>query len=408
MRTARLDLDEGYFARGLPITERATELARMSAHHSLEVEALLLLAEILRSLGDIQGALNACERALEVTEAGRLPSRSRAEVLRSKGVLLRYVGRTREAVEAYAEAIAVFRKVGARRAEARAKNSLAFAMLVMERFEDTVAVANASIAIDLAIGGRFQIAKTLSNIGQAYARLGDATTGVAYMRQSRDAHERYGDQDGRADTLLAFAHMLLENGDVDTAQNYVGDAGALIAVTGSMYDAVHEHIQRALVARARGDADTAATYAADARRLAEAQGLMSYHIYAQAIEAASRVDAGELHTGVLLARTALGAVEAADASEYGIEIRALCVEALRKASPSTSRDAVERAAGHVRDVASYIKNERFRALFFQRSVVDRILFEEREIQRTAQDKDLARPAFSLRAEGSPHASPFTR
>ena len=405
VRTARLDLDEGYFARGLPITERATEIARMSGHHTLEVESLLLLSEILRSLGDIQGALSACERALTVAEDGHLPIRSRAEVLRSKGVLLRYVGRVREAVEAYAEAIAVFRKVGARRAEARAKNSLAFAMLVMERFEDTVAVANASIAIDLAIGGRFQIAKTLSNIGQAYGRLGDTHAALAYMRQSRDAHERYGDQDGRADTLLAYAAILLEVGDVDTAQNYVGDAGALIAVTGSMYDAVHEHILRALVARARGDADTAATYAAEARRLAEAQGLMSYHIYAQAIEGAARVDAGELHTGVLLARTALGAVEASDASEYGIEVRALCVEALRKASPSTTRDAVERASAHVRDVASYIKNERLRALFFQRPVVDRILFEEREIQRTAQDRDLARSTFALRAEASPHAVP---
>lgn len=408
VRTARLDLDEGYFARGLPITERATEIARMSGQHSLEVEALLLLAEILRSLGDTQGALAACDRALVVAETGRLPSRSRAEVLRSKGVLLRYVGRVREAVEAYAEAIAVFRKVGARRAEARAKNSLAFAMLVMERFEDTVAVANASIAIDLAIGGRFQIAKTLSNIGQAYARLGDFTTGLAYMRQSRDAHERYGDQDGRADTLLAYAAILLEIGDVDSAQTLVGDAGALVAVTGSMYDAVHEHILRALVARARGDSDTAATYAAEARRLAEAQGLMSYHVYAQAIESAARVDAGELHTGVLLARTALGAVEATDASEYGIEVRALCVDALRKASPSTTRDAVERAAAHVRDVASYIKNERLRTLFFQRPVVDRILFEESEIQRSLQDRDPARPPLALRPESSPHAPPLAR
>src|SRR5262249_43257867 len=213
------------------------------------------------------------ERALMVAESGRLAPRARAEVLRTKGVLLRYVGRVREAVEAYAEAIAVFRRVGARRAEARAKNALAFAMFVMERFEDTIAVGHASIAIDLAIGGRFQIAKTLSNIGQAYVRLGDPGTGLDYLRQAREAHQRYGDQDSRADTLLSSASILLEIGDVDTAQNLVGDAGALIAVTGNMYDAVHEHIVRALLARARGDADTAASYAAEARRLAESQGL---------------------------------------------------------------------------------------------------------------------------------------
>jgi serine/threonine protein kinase/tetratricopeptide (TPR) repeat protein len=401
VRTARLDLDEGYFARGLPITERATELARVSSQPALEVDALLLLSEILRSLGDIQGALNAVERALSVTESGRLPLRARAEVLRSKGVLLRYVGRVREAVEAYAEAIAVFRKVGARRAEARAKNALAYAMFVLERFEDTIAVANASIAIDLAIGGRFQIAKTLSNIGQAYARLGDTNSGLTYLQKARDAHERYGDQDSRADTLFSFAALLMELGDVGAAQALVGDAGALVAVTGNMYDAVHEQIARALLARAQGDADSAATHASEARRLAESQGLLSYHLYAQAIEGAARVDAGELHTGVLLARTALGAIEAAEASEYGIEVRALCVEALRKASPSTSRDAVERAAEHVRNVARYIKNDDLRALFFQRPVVERILHEERAILGDRHDKDVARHVGALRAEATP-------
>jgi len=391
-RTARLDLDEGYFARGLPITERATEVAHMSRQPTLEVDALLLLSEILRSLGDIQGALNACERALTVTETGRLPLRARAEVLRSKGVLLRYVGRVREAVEAYADAIAVFRKVGARRAEARAKNALAFAMFVMERFEDAIAVANASVAIDLAIGGRFQIAKTLSNIGQAYARLGDAQTGLLYMRHAREAHERYGDQDSRADTLLSNAILLLELGDVQGAEHLTRDAGALVAATGSMYDAVHEQIVRALVYRAKGDADNAATSASEARRLAEAQGLMSYHIYAQAIEGAARVDAGELHTGVLLARTALGAIETAEASEYGIEVRALCVEALRRASPTTSRDAVERAADHIRAVAEHIKNAELRALYFKRPLIARILEEEREIFGDRATKEALRLA----------------
>ena len=78
-----------------------------------------------------------------------------------------------EAVDAHAEAIAVFRQVGARRPEARAKNSLAYAMFVLGRFEDAIALALEAIRIDLSIGGRFQIAKTLSNIGQCYGRLGD-------------------------------------------------------------------------------------------------------------------------------------------------------------------------------------------------------------------------------------------
>ncbi len=153
VRTARLDLDEGYLARGLPVAQRAAEVTRFAKKPALEVEALTILSEILRELGDVQGAIDACERALRAAEAGGLAPRARAEVLRAKGVLLRYGGRVSEAVEAYAEAIAVFRGVGARRAEARVKNALAYAMFVLERFEDAVAVGMSSISIDLAIGG---------------------------------------------------------------------------------------------------------------------------------------------------------------------------------------------------------------------------------------------------------------
>src|SRR5689334_5696064 len=165
-------------------------------------------------------------------------------------------------------------------------------MFVLERFEDAIAVGLSSVSIDLAIGGRFQIAKTLSNIGQAFARLGDTDRGLAYMQRAREAHERYGDQDSRADTLLGSAWILLEAGDVDAASTLCGDAGALVAVTGSGYDTVHERIIRALIERARGEMDAASRLAAEARQLAETQGLISYHVYATAIEAAARVDSG--------------------------------------------------------------------------------------------------------------------
>ncbi|UQA55925.1 serine/threonine-protein kinase PknK [Polyangium aurulentum] len=373
VRTARLDCDDGHLARGLPVAQRAAEVARIARQPALEVEAFTILAEILGDLGDVQGAIDACERALRVAQSAKLPPRLRAEVLRSKGVLLRRVGRVEEAAMAHAEAIAVFRAVGARRSEARAKNALAYAMFVMERFEDAIALGLASIGIDLDIGGRFQIAKTLSNVGQAYARLGDTERGLSYLKRAREAHERYADQDSRADTLLCSAEILLETGNVFEAAALCGDAGALVAATGSAYDTVHERIVRALLARAEGRPGEAVAHAQAARKLAEPQGLLSYHIYATAIEAAARVDAGEQHTGVLLARTALGAIEATSSSEYGIEVRALCCDALRKGMSTSGRDALLRTSSHVRRVADHIRDPRLRSLFLRRPVVERIL-----------------------------------
>jgi len=375
IRTARLELDEGVLARGLPIATRAAEIARIAKNATLEVEALTVLSEILRDLGDTQGAIAACDRALHVSDGGRLPARSRAEVMRTKGVLLRYVGRVEEAVEAYVEALAVFRAVGAQRSEARVLTSFAFAMFVLERFEDVIALGLESIKIDLSIGGRFQIAKTLSNVGQAYARLGDLDRGLSFLRRARESHERYADQDSRADTLLCTAGLLLEAGDVDAAHTLVGDAGALVAVTGSVYDLVHERIIRACLARLSGDAQSAIGFATEARQTAESQALMSFHIYAMAVEAAARVDSGEHHTGVLLARTALGAAENSGGSEYGIEVRALCCDAMRRAAPSAADDLYQRAAAHVKRVASHIRDLELKKMFLSRSIVERILIE---------------------------------
>ena len=372
VRTARLDLDDAHLTRGLPVAQRAAEIARVAKRPALEVEALTILSEILREIGDIPGALAASDRALRVAQSGDLTPRARAEVLRAKGVLLRRVGRVHEAVEAYAEAIAVFRAAGARRSEARAKNALAVAMLVLERFEDAIAVGLSSISIDLAIGGRFQIAKTLSNIGQAYSRLGDMERALGYLKRAREAHERYDDQDARADTLLCSAWVLLEAGDIDAAHTLAADAGALTAVTDSVYDVVHQRILRALLDRRRGDLRASIAGASEARKLSEAQGLMSYHAYATAIEAAARADANELHSAVLLARTALGAVEAGS-SEYGIEIRDLACGVLAQGAPGSAPDAYHRAALHVRKVASYIRDPRHRELFVVRPVVRRIL-----------------------------------
>jgi tetratricopeptide (TPR) repeat protein len=372
-RTSVFTLDEGFLAKCVPICRKACEATRLTGMPGLEVEALSTLGEALRELGDIQGALSACDRALQVAKHPKVQPRIRADVLRSRGVLLRRVGRVREAVDCYADAIAVFRRVGARRLEARAKNALAFAMFVMERFEDSIALAVASISIDLAIGGRFQLAKTLTNIGQSYARLGDLVRAQAYLKRARDAHERYADQDARADTLIVSAEVMMEAGDFDAARSFCLDAGALICVTKSGYDDVHEKIVHALLDRLAGDFHSAVQRALEARQAAEAQALVSFHCYATAVEAAARVDVGEIHTGILLATTALGALAAMQGSEYGLEIRVLCWETLATAGSPQSKEVYEAGKKRALEIAQGVRDARLRAMFLKRHLVRRVL-----------------------------------
>jgi tetratricopeptide (TPR) repeat protein len=372
VRTARFDFDEGRLAHGLPVAKRAADVAH--AHHlvQLEIETEALVSELMRELGDVQGALAACDRALASSDPAvnpGVPPRLRAEVLRLRGVLLRRVGRVREAMNAYAEAIAVFRKVGARRQEARAKNSLAFAMFVQGRYEDAIALALEAIQIDLSIGGRFQIANTLTNIGSAYAKLGDMARAQAYLKRARETHERYGDQDNRGDTLVVSAEIMIDEHRLDEAETLLRDAAALNEATNNAYSGTHERIVRAVLARTRRDAKTAIDNAMHARRAAEEQALVSFHFYGMAIEAAARVDAGEMHTGTLLATTALGAVETLQGCEYGLDVRVLCADALKRAGSPQAPLAHQRAVDHAHDLLGTIRDPRLRKLFMARPMV---------------------------------------
>jgi tetratricopeptide (TPR) repeat protein len=342
----------------------------------MEIEALALVSEFLRELGEVQGALAACDRALAACEARgkvHVPQRVRADVLRSRGVLLRRVGRVSEAVDAYVEAVAVFRKTNSRRQEARAKDDLAFAMIVQGRYEDAVALALEAIQIDLSIGGRFQLAKTLTTIGYAYSFLGDAPRALAYLRRARDAHERYGDQDTRTGTLLATAEAHLEAGDLASADSFLRDARALNAATSNAYETTHAAVVAAALALASGDALLATECALEARRAAEHQALTSFHFYGLALEASARATIGELHAATLLATTALGAVETLQGCEYGLEIRALSAEALEIAGSPQASLARQRAVDHAVQLAEGIHEIRLRRLFTQRPRVARLL-----------------------------------
>jgi serine/threonine protein kinase/tetratricopeptide (TPR) repeat protein len=394
LRSARFEFDEGRLARGVLVAQQAAKIARGAGLPVFEMEAEARVSEFLRELGDVQGALAACDRALAAFAANgkdHAPPQQQGEVLRLRGMLLLRVGRVREAMEAYVDATAIFKKCGRRRLEARVKGALAHAMFVQGHYEDAIALALESIQIDLSIGVRFQIARALTNIGQAYFRVGDVDRSLAYLKRAREVHERYSDQNGWAETLLVSAGIAAELGETAMAERFLSDASALTAVTGNAYDSTHESVIRALVGRARGQPQAAVVHAVHARHGAESMALVAFHFYAMAIEAAARADLGETHAAALAATTALGAMENLQGCEYGLEIRALCADALRRAGSPEADAARRSAAEHAGALAGSVRDLRLRRLFSQRPLNASIL-------------DVAPPAPTLGTD-APETSP---
>jgi len=380
VRTARLDLDEGFLARGLPNAARAEVVAKMAKAAEVEVEAQSIQSELLRELGDTQAALDACDRALAVVSTSEVPLRAKADVLQARGTLLRRASRVREAVDCYAEAIAAFKKSGAKRQEARVKNALAFAMFILERFEDAIALALSSLSIDLEIGSRFQIAKTLTTIGRAYSHLGDQPRALVYLKRAREAHERYGDQNYRAATLIASAEALIELGDLDAAHVFAVDAAALNSLTNKMYDHVHERIVRSRVARRLNDFAGAVRFAEEAKQTADENALTSFALYARALEGLARLEMKETEEAVALAKEALAGVETVQGSEFGTVIRVRAFETLERARSSDAGYALERALAHVREVSAAIRDARLKGLYLGQHIVAHILAGATEVR----------------------------
>ena len=207
---------------------------------------------------------------------------------------------------------------------------------------------------------------------------------MAYLERARDAHERYGDQDSRADTLIVSAKVMLEAGDPDAARSFCLDAAALTSVTGSAYDEVHEKIVHALLDRVQGDPHSAVSRAASARQAAETQALVSFYCLATAIEAAARVDIGEVHTGILLATTALGSVAAIQGSEYGLETCVMCWDTLQRAGSPQAKEANRAAVARIMQIADHIRDERLKGLFLSKPMVKSVLVAAKaEAERSA-------------------------
>src|SRR4029077_19255451 len=150
---------------------------------------------------------------------------------------------------------------------------------------------------------------------------------------------------------------------------YIKEASALMQATGNAYDITHAAVVGGALARYRRDAPMAIAKALSARRSAEHQALVAYHFYAMAVEAAARVDAGEVHAATLLATTALGAVEALQGCEYGLEIRVLCADALKRATSPQAAAARQRAVDYASALMATIRDSRLKRRFAERPLV---------------------------------------
>ena len=197
----------------------ALEHARAAGDKLAEAEALRLRSAIARLVGNYDESIRINEEALALVEAGgarlgRDALLTRATLLNNLGTTLWGMGRLAQAIEAYAEALVIYRALGLPRLEARALNNMGIVFAALGEYEEALAHYKSALKIDQALGDRPGIAYKLGNIGQCYADLGDVERAESYLRKALKLAEQAGDPSSETDAAISLGQARLQRGDL--------------------------------------------------------------------------------------------------------------------------------------------------------------------------------------------------
>ncbi len=369
-RLARHELDAGRGAGVDAMLRKALDASISSGDRAAEIEALRLLGQLRRDQGDTTGAVEALDRAL--IRAGSDPEHlaARGQALTELSNLKWRAGKVDAAMEAAAEGIAIFRRLGHKGYQAHALNALGVALLSHGAFEDAIACIRASVVFDRQTGDRIHIGRKVSNIGQIYAELGDAARAREHMERALHVFDRADDPGSRTDTLSALAELAIEQtNDLAHAAELLDRARRIAEHLDDPYDLAHERIVRTELLHARGEIERAERVAAEGVEHARAAATLAYELLAAALRARCLAAGGRREEAVQLATRVLAEVGVHGSIERVERVLAHAAQALFDAGePSMARDAAQKAREVLDQRLVRVRDEALRVRYLETPV----------------------------------------
>ena len=177
----RAQWGRGQYEPALQTQERARTLYRDLGDGDGEAEALVRTGETFYSLGRYEAALAQYDLALKANPPA---ARDRESLIRSNiGVSLRFLGRLDEAAASIERAVAIAREMSDRSWLGQSLVSLGIVNRARAEYQKAIDAYAESIAIRQALGDRRGEAQSLGNLGNVYNELGDYAKAI-------DAHTR--------------------------------------------------------------------------------------------------------------------------------------------------------------------------------------------------------------------------
>jgi serine/threonine protein kinase/predicted ATPase len=319
----------------------ATHAGRLDAH----IEALYLSARLNRGLADIHQGLEACEKALALTGLQPEFLGLRGLVLIQQSVLLRGLGKLADALEAIAEAVAIFHRTGAKGHEAQAMNSMGKTLAMAGQLQDAIVMLRTSIVLDRQIGDLVHLGVKLCNMGTLYAEFGDMDISFRLFRRALDVLQIFDDEPGRGQVLCAMAELKIQEGlDLDEAEQWLDQARDIIERTGDSHPMARHEVLRSELEFVKRRYELAENHAKQAVYLAAATRTVGYELLALTLQACATAEIGRHGEALSLANRVFDEMqqhEAIPQSEKIYLYLARCFEVLKQ---KEARDDVLRMA----------------------------------------------------------------
>jgi predicted ATPase len=294
-RMGLLYLDVGKQAAARRELDRALTLAREAKDPLVESEALRLQATLLMNIGKNAEALELSQKALAAVAAtaDKPELLARAQALNAVGNVHVHTGHLRDAVSAYAEALVIYRRLGARRLEAAALNNMGWVFVGLGEYEEALLHYKRSLRLAQELGDRAGIGVKLANIGQTYADLGDFSRARRYLDKALELHQALGEAPGMADALISLAQVDLREKRVSEAGVRLERGLELASETRNRYQEIRALVYLSFCKLDAGEnAEGPLELARSASRLANEAGIANGEAYGLCAEAMCLLRAG--------------------------------------------------------------------------------------------------------------------
>jgi serine/threonine protein kinase/tetratricopeptide (TPR) repeat protein len=352
----------------------ALEFARKAGDRLAEAEALRLGSAIARLVGNNDESLRLGQAALAIvgdTPGDRAGLLTRATLVNNQGTTLWTMGRLEEAIEAYAEALVIYRALGLPRLEARALNNMGIVFAALGEFEEALAHYKSALKLDQALGDRAGIVYKLGNIGQCYSDLGDVDRAESYLSKALKLAEQTSDPSSEADAAVSLGQARLQRNDPESALELFERGLRLARDNRERYQEIRALTYVALAQLDAGmPAETALVLARHATELAKAMPMMVGIIYGMAIQGLALSRLGRHGDAIAITAEAVRLQEGQarpEGAEYVLHWHARVLAAAGRQADALA--ATTRARGEIEAKASRLHDAQLRRIYLDSRIV---------------------------------------